>query len=66
MKGLTIPLEVPVQVELTLGDDGRPRLQLQGSWSINILDPFELEAPDGPEDVRHTLLYTCDVTLAPR
>jgi len=65
MKGATIPLTVPAQLELTVGVDRRPRLILQGGWRVDLMRHFGLEGPDGPDDIRNTLEYTCRIVFEP-
>ncbi len=64
MKGITIPLSVPVSIEAVLGSDGRPRMTIDGRWVIDITDPFKVAGPDGPADVARLLIYQCHIVLA--
>ena len=66
MKGKAIDLVVAAQLEVVAWDDGRPRLLLDGSWQIDVLEPFGMYGPDGgPPGTGRTLLYTCSVVLEP-
>lgn len=65
MRGIGIPLQVPAQLEAVVGADGRPRLVLEGRWSVDLLEQFAMEGPDGPEEIRHVLVYTCNIVLEP-
>jgi len=64
LKGKTIPLSVPVEVEPILGDDGGPRLLMRSAFQID-LTQFEIEGADGPDPANHTLLFDVNVTLSP-
>jgi hypothetical protein len=65
MKGQTIELSVPVTIEAVVGADGKPRLVFDGRWDTRLMQPFEIEGPDGPEVQRDTLIYVCHIVLAP-
>ena len=59
MKGVSIPLAVPASVEAFLGPDGKPRLSIEGQWSLRLLEPFGIEGPPGDAPTNDTLKYTC-------
>lgn len=65
MKGITIPLAVPVSIEAFLGDDGEPRLSIDGRWEVRLLDPFGIEGPPGDAPTNDTLIYTCHLVFKP-
>lgn len=65
MKGITIPLTVPVSIEAFLGDDGEPRLSIDGRWQVRLLDPFGIEGPPGESPTNDTLIYTCHLVFEP-
>ncbi|MEO0514812.1 MAG: YceI family protein [Planctomycetota bacterium] len=65
MKGVLIPLTVPVSVEAFLGDDGEPRLSIDGRWEVRLLDPFGIEGPPGDAPANDTLIYTCHLVFEP-
>ena len=65
MKGVDIPLDVPAQLELTVGEDRRPRLRFDATWSLDLYEPFGMEGPDGDESIRNTLLFTANIVLVP-
>lgn len=66
MKGIGVDLRVPVSVEAIIGSDGKPRVTIDGQWTIDIADPFGVAGPDGPADVRNQLVYRCHILLAPK
>ena len=65
MKGIRIPLEVPVTLEAFVGPDARPRVSIDGRWQIRLQDPFGLSGPDGPEPANDTLVFHCHIVLEP-
>ncbi|MEM9419342.1 MAG: YceI family protein [Planctomycetota bacterium] len=65
MKGITIPLTVPASIEAFLGDDGKPRLSIDGRWEVRLLDPFGIEGPPGDAPANDTLIYTCHLVFEP-
>lgn len=65
MKDQKIPLTVPVSVEAFLGDDGEPRLSIDGRWEVRLLDPFGIEGPPGDAPANDTLIYTCHLVFEP-
>lgn len=66
MKGVSVPLSVPAQVDVFVGDDGKPRLAIEGTWSLSLKEPFAIEdAPPGPADKASTLVFTCYLVFKP-
>jgi len=65
MKDQTIPLSVPVSVEAFLGDDGEPRLSIDGRWEVRLLAPFGIDGPPGDAPANDTLIYTCHLVFEP-
>ncbi|MEM1107242.1 MAG: YceI family protein [Planctomycetota bacterium] len=65
MKGVSIPLSVPASVEAFLGDDGKPRLSIDGRWEVRLLDPFGIDGPPGDAPANDTLIYTCHLVFEP-
>ncbi len=65
MKDQTIPLSVPVSIEAFLGDDGEPRLSIDGRWQVRLLDPFGIDGPPGDAPANDTLIYTCYLVFEP-
>ena len=63
--GVKVPLGVRLQIEPTLGDDGKPRLWVRGSAQLRILEPFGLKGPDGPSPANDTVVLYLDFTMAP-
>lgn len=61
LKGKSVPLALPMEVEPVIGEDGNPRLLLRGSFRID-LKTFNIEGADGPAPANHTLVF--DVNLA--
>jgi len=64
MKGVSVPLGVRVMFEPIVGEDGRPRLSLRGSFEIR-LSPFAIEGPDGPSPADDTLVFDFDLLFQP-
>ncbi|MEM6391617.1 MAG: YceI family protein [Planctomycetota bacterium] len=66
MKGQTIPLTVPATLDAFVGEDGKPRLSISGSWKLDLKDPFNIsDAPAGPDPQNHTLDFDCYIVLMP-
>ncbi|MEM6551676.1 MAG: YceI family protein [Planctomycetota bacterium] len=66
MKGQTIPLTVPATLDAFVGEDGKPRLSISGSWKLDLKDPFNIsDAPPGPGPQNHTLDLDCYIVLMP-
>ncbi|MEM6458377.1 MAG: YceI family protein [Planctomycetota bacterium] len=65
MKGRSIPLSVPVSVEAFLGEDGKPRLSIDGRWALRLLEPFGIDGPPGEAPANDTLVFTCHLVFAP-
>lgn len=64
MKGVSVPLSVPVSVEAFLGGDGKPRLSIDGRWELRLQDPFGIAGPPGDPPANDTLIYTCHLVFA--
>ena len=64
MKGVSIPLTVRAEFEPIVAAGGAPRLLLRAAFQIDIKD-FNLVGPDGPVDVKNTLLFDVNLTLKP-
>jgi polyisoprenoid-binding protein YceI len=62
LKGKSIPLSSVMQIEPILGEDGQPRLLINGTFKID-LQTFEIEGADGPAPARHTLLFNLNLIL---
>ena len=56
LKGHSIPLTSRIELEPVIGDDGQPRLIVQGNFKID-LTVFDIEGADGPLPARNTLLF---------
>ncbi len=65
MKGTSIPLSVPVQLEPFVGEDGGPRLRMDGAWTLGIAEPFGIDGPPGDEDASSKLRFSCRLVFAP-
>ncbi|MEM1212601.1 MAG: YceI family protein [Planctomycetota bacterium] len=66
MKGQVIPLTVPATLDAFVGEDGKPRLSISGSWKLDLKDPFNIsDAPPGPGPQNHTLDFDCYIVLMP-
>lgn len=65
LKGKTIALTVPTEVEPIIGEDGKPRLLMRSSFRID-LDRFEIQGADGPDPANHTLLFDVNAVLEER
>ena len=62
LKGKSIPLTAMTQIEPVMGEDGRPRLLVSGSFKID-LRTFNIEGADGPAPARHMLLFDLNLIL---
>jgi polyisoprenoid-binding protein YceI len=65
LKGKSIPLTSMTQIEPVMGEDGRPRLLVSGSFKID-LRTFNIEGADGPAPARHMLLFDLNLILKER
>jgi polyisoprenoid-binding protein YceI len=65
MKGQSIPLTVPVSVEAFLGHDGRPRVSIDGTWRLRLLEPFGIEGAPGDPPTNDTLIFQCHLVFKP-
>ena len=65
MKGVAIPLTVPMSVEAFVGDDGRPRLSLTGQWTLPLDAPWNIEGPPGPKAASNLMKFACRIVLEP-
>ncbi len=64
LKGKTIDLTVPTEIEPIIGDDHRPRLLMRSAFGID-LNRFDIEGADGPAPASHTLLFDVNAVLEP-
>lgn len=64
LKGKTIVLVLPIEIEPVLNEDMMPRLLVKGSFEINLTD-FAIEGADGPEPFRHMLLFDLNLVMKP-
>ena len=65
MKGTSVPLSVPVQLEPFVGEDGGPRLRMDGAWTLGIAEPFGIDGPPGDEEASSRLRFSCRLVFAP-
>ena len=65
LKGKSIPLTSVTEIEPILGEDGRPRLLVNGSFKID-LRTFNIEGADGPAPASHMLLFDLNFILKER
>jgi polyisoprenoid-binding protein YceI len=65
LKGQSIPLNSMTQIEPVMGEDGRPRLLVNGSFKID-LRTFDIEGADGPAPARHMLVFELNLILKER
>lgn len=65
MKGRSVPLSVPVQVEAFVAADGTPRLRMDGAWELGIAEPYGIDGPPGDEEAASRLRFSCRLTYAP-
>jgi len=66
MMGHTIPLQVATSIEAYVGDDGQPRLTLQGKWNLQLDNPFGItDQPPGPAEAATRLTFRCNILLKP-
>ncbi|MBU1168512.1 MAG: YceI family protein [Proteobacteria bacterium] len=64
LKGKTIPLSLPLEMEVVLDENDRPLILVRGSFPID-LKTFNIEGATGPEPQRNTLLIDLNLTLEP-
>lgn len=64
LKGKRVPLSAPCQLEPVVNQAGEVRLQLRGSFSIDVR-AFEIDPADGPEPASHTLNFDVFYSLKP-
>lgn len=64
LKGKTIPLTVPTQIEPVIGSDNQPQLIMQSAFSIN-LSRFDIQGAQGPPPANHTLMFEVNAVLKP-
>lgn len=62
MKGLSVPLAVPVLVEAVIGSDGAAKLAMMGGFELSLV-PYDMEGPDGPAPAKYTLLFDFKLLL---
>lgn len=65
LKGKRVPLECPAEFEPIIGEEGKPRLIVRTSFSIDLRE-FDIEGAEGPAPARHTLLLDVNLFLHPR
>ena len=65
MKGISIPLDVRTTLEPVLDGQGQPRLILTADWALRLMQPFNLQGPDGPYPANDTILLRCRITMRP-
>jgi polyisoprenoid-binding protein YceI len=65
LKGKSVPLTSIAEIEPIMGDDGKPRLLINGTFKID-LRTFNIEGADGPEPARHMLLFDLNFILQQR
>ncbi len=61
----TIDLAAAASVEPIIGDDGRPRLVIDGSWQLNQKKHWGLDGPPGHDTASNTMVFRCHIVLAP-
>ena len=61
LKGTSKPMQVVMEMEPVIGEEGKPRLLARGRFRIDLTE-FDIEGADGPEPARNTLVF--DVNLA--
>lgn len=64
LKGISIPLTVPLEFEPVIDENARPRLLVKGGFSID-LNTFSIEGADGPAPANHTLLIDLNLAYEP-
>ncbi|MEE8141759.1 MAG: YceI family protein, partial [Planctomycetota bacterium] len=63
MKGVTIPVSVRAQLQPIIGEDGEPRLLVNGGFQIRLLETFGILGPPGPKIAGDTLVFEIHLTL---
>lgn len=61
LKGRTLPLSAPAEIELVVSPQGNPRLLVRTAFKID-LTQFDIEGAEGPAPARNTVLF--DINLA--
>lgn len=64
LKGKSIPLALPVEIEAVVNEHDTPQLLIRGSFPID-LTVFNIEGATGPEPQRHMLLIDLNLTMEP-
>jgi polyisoprenoid-binding protein YceI len=66
MKGITVALKVPASIEAYVAEDGQPRLAIQGTWTLQLEDPFGItDLPPGPQEAASRLVFNTRIVLMP-
>ncbi len=65
LKGKHVPLTSITEIEPILGEDGKPRLLVSGTFKID-LRTFDIEGADGPAPAKHMLLFDLNFILKER
>jgi hypothetical protein len=65
LKGKSVPLQCLAEFEPVLGEDQTPMLLIRTEFKID-LRAFGIEGADGPEPIRHTLLFDVNFVLKPK
>lgn len=64
LKGKSVPLSLPVEIEPVLNDKEKPVLLIRGSFSID-LRTYGIEGATGPEPQKYTVLIDLNLAMEP-
>jgi polyisoprenoid-binding protein YceI len=64
LKGTTKPMQVVMEMEPVIGEEGKPRLLARGRFQIDLTE-FDVEGADGPEPARNTLVFDLNLAFRP-
>ena len=65
LKGVTVPLSLPLLVEPVVVTFGEPRLLVSGRFTIELDEPFGIQRAEGPPPANNTLIFDLALVLAP-
>ncbi|MFP4419450.1 MAG: YceI family protein [Desulfococcaceae bacterium] len=64
LKGTKKPMQVAMEMEPVIGEEGKPRLLARGRFQIDLTE-FDIEGADGPEPARNTLVFDLNLAFRP-
>ena len=57
------PVEVEAQLTPLIDANGIPFLQVNATFSLNVVDDFGIKGPDGPNPARKTMLFNLNFLM---